>query len=62
MIKAICNESIVIPDEENVPVKYEPGQVFEMDEDIFQALKEAGLKIEKANKTEKKEANLTNEF
>jgi hypothetical protein len=46
MIKAICNEPIVVPNEKNMLVEYEPGQEFEMDEDIYEALKEAGLKIE----------------
>ena len=47
-MKAICDEPIVVPDENNEMIKYEAGQEFEMDEDIYNALKEAGLKIEKA--------------
>ena len=49
MIKAICNEAIVVPDENNKLIKYEAGQVFEMDEDIYNTLKEAGVKLEKVN-------------
>jgi hypothetical protein len=49
MIKAVCNEPIVVPDENNRLIKYEAGNVFEMDEDIFEALKEAGVKLQKVN-------------
>lgn len=54
MVKVICNEPIAAPDEENNIVKYEAGQEFEMDADIFKALVEAGVKLELApekNKT-----------
>jgi len=49
MIKAVCSEPIAVPDENNKLIKYEAGQVFEMDEDIFKALKEAGVKLKIIN-------------
>jgi hypothetical protein len=49
-MKAICTEPIVVPDENNKLIKYEAGQVFEMDKDIFEALKEAGVRLQKVDK------------
>ena len=48
MVKVICNEPMSAPDEKNNIVRYEAGQEFEMDPEIYKALIEAGVKLELA--------------
>jgi hypothetical protein len=48
MVKVICNEPMAAPDEKNNIVRYEAGQEFEMDAEIYKALVEAGVKLELA--------------